>query len=187
MARILVSGQTPAAGQAAPATAMGGQAQAQNGIADIEVQLLSPRDLFFRGRKSGAMNVILQNAQGTCFIKDVVVTIDPGPLQAKLSELMPEERGIRIQGADNALVLSGEISNPLRLDDIVTLAGAYSDSKKIVNLHLNGNHRPMKLGLAWAREQKPRHVVEAFMHRCRSFISNEYIPGMTAPGRGEAN
>ena len=134
MARILVSGQTPAAGQAAPATAMGGQAQAQNGIADIEVQLLSPRDLFFRGRKSGAMNVILQNAQGTCFIKDVVVTIDPGPLQAKLSELMPEERGIRIQGADNALVLSGEISNPLRLDDIVTLAGAYSDSKKIVNL-----------------------------------------------------
>jgi DNA-binding transcriptional LysR family regulator len=61
------------------------------------------------------------------------------------------------------------------------------DGKKIVNLHLNGNHRPMKLGLAWAREQKPRHVVEAFMHRCRSFISNEYIPGMTAPGRGEAN
>src|SRR5258708_38868503 len=59
------------------------------------------------------------------------------------------------------------------------------DGKKIVNLHLNGNHRPMKLGLAWAREQKPRHVVEAFMHRCRSFISNEYIPGMTAPGRGE--
>lgn len=61
------------------------------------------------------------------------------------------------------------------------------DGKKIVNLHLNGNHRPMKLGLAWAREQKPRHVVEAFMHRCRSFISNEYIPGMTAPGRGETN
>jgi len=109
-------------------------AQVQNGIGDIEVQLLSPRDLFFRGRKSGAMNVILQNAQGTCFIKDVVVTIDPGPLQAKLTELMPEERGIRVQGADNALVLSGEISNPLRLDDVITLAGAYSDSKKIVNL-----------------------------------------------------
>ena len=57
------------------------------------------------------------------------------------------------------------------------------DGKKLVNLHLSGNHRPMKLGLAWASEQKPRHVVEAFMHRCRSFISNEYIPGMAAPGR----
>lgn len=134
MARILVSGQTPGASPAAmPA---GGQMpmQAQSGIADIEVQLLSPRDLFFRGRKAGAMNVILQNAQGICFIKDVVVTMDPGPLQAKLSELMPEERGIRVQGADNALVLSGEISNPLRLDDVLTLASAYGDSKKIVNL-----------------------------------------------------
>ena len=136
MARILVSGQTPGTNQtAAPAAGqMQMQAQTPNGIGDIEVQLLSPRDLFFRGRRPGAMNVILQNAQGTCFIKDVVVTMDPGPLQAKLSELMPEERGIRVQGADNALVLSGEISNPLRLDDVMTLANAYSDSKKIVNL-----------------------------------------------------
>lgn len=136
MTRILVSGHTPASAPAGAAAPAGAQipAQVQNGIGDIEVQLLSPRDLFFRGRKSGAMNVILQNAQGTCFIKDVVVTIDPGPLQAKLIELMPEERGIRVQGADNALVLSGEISNPLRLDDVITLAGAYSDSKKIVNL-----------------------------------------------------
>ncbi|KGH09829.1 type II and III secretion system protein family protein [Comamonas thiooxydans] len=134
MARILVSGQTPGAGQAPAPMAANSQPQMQNGMGDIEVQLLSPRDLFFRGRKSGSMNVILQNAQGTCFIKDVIVTMDPGPLQTKLSELMPEERGIRVQGADNALVLSGEISNPLRLDDVVTLAGAYSDSKKIVNL-----------------------------------------------------
>ena len=134
MARILVSGQTPGAGQAATPMAASAQPQMQNGMGDIEVQLLSPRDLFFRGRKSGSMNVILQNAQGACFIKDVIVTMDPGPLQAKLSELMPEERSIRVQGADNALVLSGEISNPLRLDDVVTLAGAYSDSKKIVNL-----------------------------------------------------
>lgn len=57
------------------------------------------------------------------------------------------------------------------------------DGKKIVNVMLSGQHRPMQLGLAWARDQKLRHVVEAFMHRCRSFISNEYIPGMTAPGR----
>lgn len=138
MARILVSGHTPGSAQAgvpaAAAAAAATQTAVQDGIGDIEVQLLSPRDLFFRGRKSGGMNVILQNAQGICFVKDVVVTIDPGPLQAKLAELMPEERGIRVQGADNALVLSGEISNPLRLDDVLTLAGAYSDSKRIVNL-----------------------------------------------------
>ena len=57
MARILVSGQTPGAGQAAANGQP--QMQVQNGMGDIEVQLLSPRDLFFRGRKSGSMNVIL--------------------------------------------------------------------------------------------------------------------------------
>ncbi|MGE4239810.1 LysR family transcriptional regulator [Ramlibacter sp.] len=56
------------------------------------------------------------------------------------------------------------------------------DGKRIVNVQLKGKHRPMQLGLAWLKQEKPRHVVEAFMHRCRSFISNEYIPGMTAPG-----
>lgn len=55
------------------------------------------------------------------------------------------------------------------------------DGKKIVAVHLRGEHRPMQLGLAWARHHKPRHVVEAFMHRCRSFISNEYVPGMVMP------
>jgi DNA-binding transcriptional LysR family regulator len=56
------------------------------------------------------------------------------------------------------------------------------DGKGIVNVQLSGQHRPMQLGLAWASNQKLRHVVEAFMQRCRSFISNEYIPGMTALG-----
>lgn len=56
------------------------------------------------------------------------------------------------------------------------------DGKRIVNVRLRGQHRPMQLGLAWASNQKLRLVVEAFMHRCRSFISNEYIPGMAPPG-----
>lgn len=55
------------------------------------------------------------------------------------------------------------------------------DGKKVVTVALSGKHRPMLLGLAWATGQKPRRVMEAFMHRCRTFISNEYIPGMLAP------
>jgi len=58
------------------------------------------------------------------------------------------------------------------------------DGKRIINVPLAGRQRPMQLGLAWLKQEKPRHVVEAFKHRCRSFISNEYIPGMTALGKG---
>ncbi|MCY1214685.1 HTH-type transcriptional regulator GltC [compost metagenome] len=55
------------------------------------------------------------------------------------------------------------------------------DGKKIVNLVLEGRHRPMQLGLARSCDQKPRRVVEAFMDRCRNLISDEHIPGMAAP------
>ena len=97
--------------------------------------LLSPTDLFFRGRQAGSMNVVLQNAEGTCYIKDVIVTIDPGALQSKLAELMPEESRIRVRSAERSIVLTGEVSDALKLDDVMSLAQAYgADGKKVVNL-----------------------------------------------------
>jgi pilus assembly protein CpaC len=142
VARILVSGQpgrgaaaAPAAGAAPAAAAAAPQGSAGDGVADMEVMLLSPTDLFFRGKTAGSMNVVLQSADGACFIKDVIVTIDSGALQAKLAELMPEERGIRVRGAEKTIVLTGEITDPLKLDDVMSLATAYGgDGKKVVNL-----------------------------------------------------
>ncbi|MFC3337354.1 LysR family transcriptional regulator [Paracandidimonas soli] len=55
------------------------------------------------------------------------------------------------------------------------------DGKRIINIRLSGSHRPMLLGLARLKAQKPRQVVEVFMQRSRNFISNEYIPGMNSP------
>lgn len=139
--RIVVSGQPPSRAAAPAAVPAGMQpapatvANAGDGVADIDVTLLSPTDLFFRGRQAGSMNVVLQSADGTCYIKEVIVTIDPMALQAKLSELMPEERGIRVRSAERSIVLTGEISDALKLDDVMSLAAAYgADGKKVVNL-----------------------------------------------------
>ncbi|BEP62888.1 hypothetical protein GmRootV213_34420 [Variovorax sp. V213] len=140
VARIVVSGQPSsraaapaAAGQPAPSPATA--ANAGDGIADVDVTLLSPTDLFFRGRQAGSMNVVLQSVDGTCYIKDVIVTIDPGALQSKLAELMPEESRIRVRSAEKSIVLTGEISDALKLDDVMSLAMAYgADGKKVVNL-----------------------------------------------------
>jgi pilus assembly protein CpaC len=147
--RILVSGQPPSPRPAAAMPGMPGMpgmpmagpapaaplaAQSGDGVADMEVMLLSPTDLFFRGKRAGSMNVIMQNAEGVCFIKDIVVTVDPGALQAKLDELMPGESRVKVRGAENALVLSGEVSDPVRLDEIMTIATSYGDGKKVVNL-----------------------------------------------------
>lgn len=105
-----------------------------DGVSDVDITLLSPTELFVLGRRSGAMNVILQSANGQCHIKDIVVTIDPNAIQAKLGELMPEEKGIKVRAAENAIVLSGTVSDAIKLDEAMSLATSYGDGKKVVNM-----------------------------------------------------
>lgn len=105
-----------------------------DGVADVNITLLSPTDLFVLGKKSGSMNLVLQGSDGRCAIKDVVVTLDPNTLQSKLAELLPEATGIKIRGAENALVLTGEVANAVMLDQVMSLATSYGDGKKVVNM-----------------------------------------------------
>ncbi|MBS0449730.1 MAG: type II and III secretion system protein family protein [Proteobacteria bacterium] len=140
--RILVSGQPPSprpapagAPQATPAPAPAAAAnQGQDGVADMEVMLLSPTDLFFRGRRAGSMNVVMQNADGTCFLKDIMVTVDPGALQSTIAQVLPGEKGIQVRGAESALVLTGEVTDAAKVDQVMSLAAAYGDGRKIVNM-----------------------------------------------------
>lgn len=55
------------------------------------------------------------------------------------------------------------------------------DGKRVVSLRLAGKHQPMHLGMACLTTVSPRRVQEAFMQRCRTFISDEHVPGMMAP------
>ncbi len=107
---------------------------ALEGVADVDVTLLSPTELFILGKVPGAMNIVLQSADGQCRLRDIIVTVDHDALQGKLAELMPEETGIRIKAAENTLVLVGSVSDGAKLDQVMSLAGAYANGKRIVNL-----------------------------------------------------
>lgn len=126
----------PASPLAAMAAAMGASMgeQESDGVSDVRIALLAPNELFVLGRKPGAMNVILQDATGRCHLKDIVVTIDPGALQGMIAELVPGERNIKVRAAQSNLVLTGEVSDTLALDQVLALAGSYGDPKKIVNM-----------------------------------------------------
>jgi pilus assembly protein CpaC len=80
------------------------------------------------------MNVILQDDEGRCHLKDIVVTVDPGALQGMLADLVPDERAIKVRAAENSLVLTGEVSDSMVLDQVLSLAASYGDGKKVVNM-----------------------------------------------------
>lgn len=105
-----------------------------DGVSDVQITLLATNELFILGRKPGAMNIILQDTTGRCHIKDVIVTIDPGALQDMLAELIPDERAIRVRAAEQSLVLTGEVSDSVRLEQVMALAASYGEGKKIVNM-----------------------------------------------------
>ena len=54
------------------------------------------------------------------------------------------------------------------------------DGKRMVRVRLAGTHRPMLLGLATYKPAKRSRLAGVFMARCRSYISDQYIPGMSA-------
>lgn len=117
-----------------PAPPTPGATKSEEGVGDVSITLLSPKQLFFLGKKTGTMNIVLQSADGRCFVRDIVVAIDPSVLQDKLTQLMPDETGLRVVAAGNSLVLTGTVSDAVKLDEAMTLATAYANDKKIINL-----------------------------------------------------
>jgi pilus assembly protein CpaC len=118
-----------AAQRAAPAS----QADT-GGVAETDITLLSPTELFMLGRTPGSMNVVIQGTDGRCVIKDIVVAADPAALAGQLHEVLPEETGIKVHAAESSLVLTGTVSDAVRMGQVLTIAGAYTEPKKLVNL-----------------------------------------------------
>ncbi len=123
-------------GPASPATALSAAAAAAggDGVAQVDLMLLGPAELFVLGRRAGSMNLILQAADGRCFLRDVMVTVDPEPLQAKLAQLLPGEGQIRVRAMDSALVLTGQVSDALKVDEVMNLAQSLGEGRRVVSL-----------------------------------------------------
>jgi pilus assembly protein CpaC len=144
VARMVVGGQGGArVGQPAPAPANApatgappaAAAPASDFVAETEITLISPTELYFLGRKPGSMNLILQGADGRCLVKDIIVTVDPAALQSSLSRIFPSEREVTVLASQDTIVLQGTATDSIRLDQILSLAYAYAgDNKRVVNL-----------------------------------------------------
>ena len=90
-----------------------------------DVTIISPRELYLLGKTFGSTNVILWRKGGQTCAFDVVVNIDTSPLQDKLAQLLPNEKGIRVTAAADSVVLSGMVSSAARVQNAVEIAESY--------------------------------------------------------------
>jgi len=108
------------------------------GVADIDVLLLAPTEVYLLGKSVGSTNVVMLDRSGTCTAFDVVVAMDTTALQAVIGQLLPAEKDIRITAAFDSIVLSGMVSDGEALTRVSDLANAYvhgnKDSHRVVNM-----------------------------------------------------
>jgi len=104
------------------------------GNAEIaDVLPLTDRSIYVLGKGLGTTRLTLyEQNRRLIAVVDLVVTYDIEGLKGRLNELMPGER-IEIRPANDALVLSGAVSNATRLAQALAVAERYAPGK-VTNL-----------------------------------------------------
>ncbi len=108
---------------------------ASEGIADY--LLLSPNQIYITGKHPGVTNMTLWKGEDKISaVYDIEVAPETSRLKAQLQQILPEESGIRVNASNEALTLSGTVSNASSQARAVSIAEAYATGKdqKIINL-----------------------------------------------------
>jgi pilus assembly protein CpaC len=112
--------------------------------------VLTPRQIYLTGKAPGLTNVTLWNeSRAISAVLDIEVVPDVSQLKAKIHELMPQEKDVRVIGTHDAITLSGTVSSSANLSQVMALARSYAPTdkegkQKVINLlEVGGVHQVM--------------------------------------------
>lgn len=92
-------------------------------VADIN--LLNAKELYMLGKEVGSTNMIVWYRSGGTAVADINVNIDTAALEARLRELLPGEKGIKVSTAADAIVLQGTVSDAFKVDQAIGITEAF--------------------------------------------------------------
>lgn len=167
-----------------PATGATGEDKQRPGVAEVDVLLLSPTEVYVLGKAIGSTNVVLLDERGQCTAFDVVVNMDTTALQTVIGQLLPNETGVRVSAAFDSVVLTGTVSDAGAVIRVMDLANAYVRSSgggagasvvganpRIVNMLSTGAPQQVML------EVKVAEVSKALLDRFGINFARAYVPG----------
>jgi pilus assembly protein CpaC len=99
----------------------------------VDVTLVQGKNLYLLGKKVGSTSVNVWTADGKMVALDAVVSIDVVGLRDKLSELLPDEKGVKVSSAGESFVLSGRVADAVMVRQAVLLSEQFG-GKKVVNM-----------------------------------------------------
>ncbi len=105
---------------------------------------LTATSIYVVGKGVGSTSLTVYGGQRRLMAAvNVDVSADFEGLKERLHELLPGERDITIRPANDSVVLSGTVSSPAALGQIVTLTKAYAGDKVVNMLTVEGSQQVM--------------------------------------------
>ena len=99
------------------------------------VRLLSSQQVLVLGKAPGRTNMAFRDSKKNVIaLLDVVVGYDIVGLKQKLHEVLPQEEGVEVRGANDSVMLSGQISSALAMDSVLAIARSFAPKEKVLNL-----------------------------------------------------
>lgn len=153
------------------------------GVAELDILLLSPTEVYVLGKSIGSTNVVLLDQSGRCTAFDVNVGMDTAALQTVIAQLLPEEREVRVSAAYDSVVLTGTVSDAGAVVRVMDLANAFvrvgggsgasvaGANPRIVNMLSTGSPQQVML------EVKVAEVSKALLDQFGINFARAYIPG----------
>ncbi len=99
-----------------------------------DVVLINQREIYLLGKKPGHTNLLVWTAKGNTTLRDISVGTDTDALFAKLSEYVPGVENLRVDSVADSLVLSGRVSDGMKVQRLMALTEAFNGNKKVINL-----------------------------------------------------
>lgn len=99
-----------------------------------DVTLINQRELYVLGKKTGTTNMLVWGPDGRSTLRDIAVGMDVATLQAKLQELVPTDPPVTVAPLADSVVLTGRVSDGMKVKRILELTEAFNGGKKVINL-----------------------------------------------------
>jgi pilus assembly protein CpaC len=109
-----------------------------------DVLPLNKHSVYVVGKATGSTALTIYGpGQRLLAAANVVVSADIQGLKGRLAEILPQERDVAVRPANQSLILSGTVSSPAALQQVLALAETYAPAKVVNMLGVEGTQQVM--------------------------------------------
>jgi pilus assembly protein CpaC len=105
---------------------------------------LNNHSIYVVGKAMGSTALTVYGAgRRVIYSSDILVSADLDNLKSRLHEVLPRETNISVSTANQSIMLSGTVSSPAALQQILTLADTYDPGKVVNMMSVQGTQQVM--------------------------------------------